>query len=350
VNPTTSAITVTSDPLPQLVDGVQLRTRSVSVEINRPDFEFNATNCSQQAISGTITGEHAIGSSEAAKSSAVSSPYAASGCANLPFKPKLTALAAGKASKANGTSFDVKVESAGLGQANIAKVDLQLPKALPSRLTTIQKACLEAVFDANPASCDEGSVIGKATVHTPLLSSPLTGPAYLVSHGGAAFPDVEFVLQGEGITLVLDGKTDIKAGITYSRFETNPDAPFTTFETELPAGPHSALTADVPEAEEFSLCKTSLSMPTELTGQNGGHLAETTNIAVTGCGGVLPFKATKAELLAKALKACKTKYKGKKKKSKRLACEKQAHKRYGPKAKAKKKTGKKAAVGKGGKR
>ena len=349
VNPTTSAITVTSDPLPQLVDGVQLRTRSVTVEINRPDFEFNATNCSQQAISGTITGEHAIGSSEAAKSSAVSSPYAASGCANLPFKPKLTALAAGKASKANGTSFNVKIESAGLGQANIAKVDLQLPKALPSRLTTIQKACLEAVFNANPASCDEGSVIGKATVHTPLLSSPLTGPAYLVSHGGAAFPDVEFVLQGEGITLVLDGKTDIKEGITYSRFETNPDAPFTTFETELPAGPHSALTADVPEKEEFSLCKTSLSMPTEITGQNGAVIRETSNIAVTGCGGVLPFKATKAELLAKALKACKTKYKGKKKKSKRLACEKQARKKYGPKAKAKK-TGKKAAAGKGGKR
>ena len=89
---------------------------------------------------------------------------------------------------------------------------------------------------------------------------------------------------------MLDGKTDIKDGITYSRFESAPDAPFTVFETVLPAGPHSVLTANVPESEDYSLCKTSLAMPTEITGQNGAVINQNTKIAVSGCGGVLSTK------------------------------------------------------------
>jgi hypothetical protein len=346
VNPATSALTITSDPLPQIRDGVPFRLRTVTVEVNRPGFMFNATNCSEQAISATLTGEHPIGSSEAAKSSALSSAYAASGCANLPFKPKLTASAAGKASKADGASLDVNITSAGLGQANIAKVDLQLPAALPARLTTLQKACSEAVFNANPATCDEGSVIGKATIHTPALDSPLAGPAYLVSHGGAAFPDVEFVLQGEGVTLIMDGKTDIKKGITYSRFEATPDAPFTTFETELPTGPHSVLAASVPAKANYSVCQTRLAMPTTITGQNGAVIKQTTTIARTGCKTSKPL--TRAQKLAKARNACKRKHSHNRKK--RAACLKRARKRYGRKAHAGKPEKKSLTASRAGKR
>jgi hypothetical protein len=325
INPTTAALTITSNPLPQIVDGVPIRLRSATVEVNREDFMFNATNCAQQPIAATLTGEHPIGSGEADESNSASSTYAASGCASLPFAPKLTASAAGHGSKADGTSFDVKLESAGVGQADIAKVDLELPKALSSRNSTLKEACLEAVFAANPAACPEGSVIGKAAIQTPVLNSALSGPAYLVSHGGAAFPDVEFVLQGEGITLILDGKTDIKEGITYSRFEATPDAPFTTFETELPAGPHSIFTTNVPEKDDFSLCgKTSLEMPTIISGQNGAQIRQTTKVAVAGCKAAKPL--TRAQLRAKALKTCRQDHKRSKKK--RVSCERQARKRY----------------------
>jgi hypothetical protein len=276
VNPSTAALTIVSDPLPQFVDGVQLRLRRIDVEVNRPGFMLNPTSCAQQAVGATITAAQGA-------SAPVSSQFEVGGCQNLPFAPKLTASTEGHASKADGASLDVKIESAGVGQANIAKVDLQLPTALPSRLSTLQKACLAAVFNANPAACHEESVIGKATIHTPILKAPLTGPAYLVSHGGAAFPDVEFVLQGEGVTLILDGNTEITNGITYSRFESTPDAPFTSFETELPTGPHSILGAYVPASANYNLCGTSLAIPTIITAQNGRQVKQSTKIAVTGC-------------------------------------------------------------------
>jgi hypothetical protein len=308
--------------LPEILKGAPAQIKQLHVTINRPGFEFNPTNCAPMQITGTLTGSEG-------GTQPVSSPFQVTSCSSLPFAPKLTATVAGKGSKADGTSFDVKVESPGLGQANIHKVDLTVPAVLPSRLTTIQKACLAAVFEANPAACDEGAMIGEGIVHTPVFKNPLRGPAYLVSHGNAAFPDVEFVLQGEGIKLVLDGKTYIHDGITYSKFETTPDAPFTKFESNFPAGPHSALTAHVPEDEYFSLCKTKVTLPTEITGQNGAFISQTTNVAVVGCSGVAAYKVTRAQELAKALKACKKD----KKKSKRLACEKAAYKKYGSKAK-----------------
>ena len=330
VNPETAAVTITSDPFPTIIKGVPTQLKQINVTVDRPGFEFNPTSCNRMSVAGTLTGA-------AGASVPVTSPFQVANCASLPFAPKLTATAGGQASKNNGASLNVLVTSAGLGQDNISKVDLTLPQVLPSRLSTIQKACVLAVFNANPAACDEGSVIGKATIHTPVLKNALTGPAYLVSHGGAAFPDVEFVLQGEGITLVLDGKTDIKKGVTYSRFESAPDAPFTSFVTELPTGPHSALTAYVPASKKYSLCGTPLAMPTEITAQNGDVIKQTTNIVPTGCKGVLSYKVSRAQLLAKALKQCRKD----KRKSKKLACERQAQRKYGAKKSKKSKSKKK---------
>jgi hypothetical protein len=275
IDPSTSALTITSDPLPQTVDGVPLRIQTVNVNVNRPGFIFNPTNCVEQQIAGTIT------SAQGANSS-VSSPFAVTGCANLPFKPKFTALTEGRASKAGGAYLHVKVVP-GPGQANIGKVKVDLPKQLPSRLTTLQKACLASVFDVNPAACPAASAVGQATAITPLLNNPLKGPAYLVSHGGAAFPDLEIVLQGEGITLILDGNTDIKKGITSSTFKSVPDAPISSFDLVLPTGPHSVLGTNVPLGARYSLCGLALAMPTAITGQNGAVVKQTTKIAVGGC-------------------------------------------------------------------
>jgi hypothetical protein len=269
VDPHTAQVIVTSDALPTILEGIPLDLQTVNMTIDRSGFMFNPTSCATMSVDGTISSTQGV-------SSTVSSHFQAANCANLPFKPKLTALTQAKYSKAGGESLHVKVTS-GSGEANIGKVRVLLPKLLPSRLTTLQKACPEATFNANPAACPAASVVGTGTAVTPVLAHPLTGPAYLVSHGGAAFPDLVVVLQGEGITLYLDGNTDIKHGITSSTFNSVPDAPISTFDLVLPQGPHSALAAN------GNLCKTALSMPTTITGQNGARVTQSTRIAVAGC-------------------------------------------------------------------
>ncbi len=275
INPNTAQASIVSDPFPTFVDGVPVRLRTVDVEVNRPGFTFNPTDCDAKAVTGKLTAVQ--GASEA-----VSSPFAVTGCANLPFKPSFKAYTRGKTSRINGASLVVKVAQKP-GEANIHRVHLAFPKALSARLSTLRGACTEVQFAANPSGCPAGSVIGTGTAVTPVLSAPLSGPAYLVSHGGAAYPDVVFVLQGDGVTIDLTGATDIKKGIAYSTFETVPDAPVTSFETVLPEGPHAIFAANLPAKAKGSFCGRSPAIATTLEGQNGLVIHQSTKIKVTGC-------------------------------------------------------------------
>jgi hypothetical protein len=276
VNPETSVLTITSDPLPQIVFGVPLRLQRVTVNIDRPNFMFNPTNCKAQQITATISGsENAIAN--------VSSPFAVGGCKGLAFKPKFTVSTSGHTSRSKGASLDAKLSfpafKAG-SEANIARVKVDLPKQLPSRLTTLQKACTAATFSTNPAGCTAASIVGIAKASTPLLPVGLAGPVYFVSHGGEAFPSLIVVLQGDGVRVDLTGATFIsKAGITSTTFRTVPDVPVGSFELYLPEGKFSALAAN------GSLCKSQskLKMPTEFVAQSGAVLKQSTKIAVSGC-------------------------------------------------------------------
>ncbi len=276
VDPHTTQITVASDPLPTILRGVPLDVRTVNVAVDRPGFTFNPTSCEPLSVTGSLT------STQGATAN-VSSRFQAANCANLPFKPSFTVSTQANTSKKQGASLDVKVGYPKGAQANLHAVAVSLPKQLPSRLTTIQQACPQATFAANPAACPAGSNIGTATATTPVLSNSVSGPAYLVSHGGAAFPDLVVILQGEGVTLDLVGSINIRHGVTSSAFASIPDVPVSSFELKLPEGPHSGLAAVLPAKAKGNLCGTSLTMPTTLTGQNGAVVKQTTKIAVTGC-------------------------------------------------------------------
>jgi hypothetical protein len=283
VDPHTAALTIKTDPLPTVKDGILLQIKTVHVEIDRPEFVFNPTNCDAMSLEATLA-------STTGMSSTTTNHFQVTNCAALAFKPQFAISTSGHTSRADGASLDVKLSypKAVFGtQANIAKVKIDLPKQLPSRLTTLQKACPDSVFDENPASCPSGSRVGEATVTTPVLSNSLSGPAYFVSHGGAKFPELIIVLSGGGVTVDVNAETFInKAGITSSTLRAIPDVPFENFELKLPQGSDSALAAN------GNLCTSTLRMPTAFIAQNGAAIHESTPITATGCAKHKAKKAT----------------------------------------------------------
>jgi hypothetical protein len=277
IDPYTAQVSVsptTSEPIPTIIQGIVTHVRDIRVYIDRQSFTLNPTSCNPLAIGSTLN-------SPLGASTTVTSPFQAASCANLKFAPKFAVSTSGKTSRANGASLhvDLTYPSAPQGvYANIAKVKVELPKQLPSRLTTLQKACTNAQFEANPAGCPVPSVIGTAKAVVPNIPESLAGPVYFVSHGGEAFPSLEVVLQGYGVKVILVGATFIsKSGVTSTTFKAIPDNPVTSFELTLPQGKYSALAAN------GNLCKTKLAMPTEFLAQNGAKINQSTKVSVTGC-------------------------------------------------------------------
>lgn len=317
IDPITAAVSVpagAADQIPHIIDGIVIHVRDIRVYIDRSHFTLNPTNCDPMSFSATVIGSGASFTNPSDDQPVtVGNSFQEANCSHLAFDPSFKVLTSGKTSRKNGASLRVLLSyppAPKNGEANIRSVKVELPKQLPSRLPTLQKACLDATFNANPAACSAESRVGYAKATTPILPVPLEGPAYFVSHGGAKFPELVIVLQGDGVTLDLHGETFInKKGITSSTFHTIPDDPVGSFELNLPQGPYSALAAPVAPCELTNTVtvhkkikihikgrvrtvtrttrKTvpggTLTMPTVFTAQNGTIIHQNTPIAVTGC-------------------------------------------------------------------
>jgi hypothetical protein len=285
VNPSTAQVSVslvksivqgaTVSGVPTIVGGIPTRIREITVAVTHPNYILTPTNCA------VLRSESLLVSTLGATAT-VPSPFQVEGCGSLEFTPQFSASTNGKTSRANGASLGVNITQPD-PQANIQSVVTTLPKQLPSRLTTLQKACLLATFEANPFNCPKESNVGTATAVTPTLPDKMSGPAYIVSRG-AAFPDLEILLEADGVRVILDGKTDIKNSITTSSFLSNPDVPISSFSLNLPEGKFSLLAAN------GDLCKPKLVMPTTITGWNGKTIKQNTSIKPTGCLPILKHK------------------------------------------------------------
>ena len=122
----TAQITTVSDPIPQVLRGIPVRIKDVRVDITRPEFTLNPTNCSELRVTGRIFGSHGA-------VTPVSNRFVVDGCRDLGFKPRLRARILDKGRKSTLRSFNPKtrfVVTPRPGDANIGGARVALPASM----------------------------------------------------------------------------------------------------------------------------------------------------------------------------------------------------------------------------
>ncbi len=169
VDPNNSTATITTDPLPQILEGVPVAYRTIHVDVDRPEFTLNPTGCKEKQIVATLT----------ATTGQVASPsdtYQATNCARLPYTPKLKLTLKGPTRRSGHPALKA-VLTQKPNQANNAKVSVQLPTSQFIDQDHINNPCTRVQFNAD--ACPPLSILGSARAVTPLLDQALEGPVYL---------------------------------------------------------------------------------------------------------------------------------------------------------------------------
>ena len=256
VDPAPAEVTATSDPLPQILEGIPLRLRSVLINLDRKDFTLNPTNCNPFNVTGILTGD------QGAKAEP-SSLFQVANCDTLDFEPKLTTTLTGGTKRGGHPALKATLTQDPSGEANTAKAVVALPHSEFLDNEHIKTICTRVQFAAD--NCPANSIYGHARAITPLLDQPVEGPVYLRSSSNL-LPDLVAALKGpasQPIEVNLVGKIDsFNEGIR-TTFETVPDTPVSKFVLTMQGGKKGLL------VNSTNICKGTHRVEAKVIGQNG---------------------------------------------------------------------------------
>jgi hypothetical protein len=260
-------LSVISDPLPQILQGIPLRLRTVGIDLDRPGFMLNPTNCGAKQIAATL--ESTMGASAPR-----SSPFRVRGCRRLDFSPKLSMAVRGRGRTRPGRRPGLRVIlRQDAGEANLRRVAVSLPRRIALEPTTIQAVCQPEQFASQ--SCPAGSRAGSASARTPLLSGGLAGPVYLVA-GRGGIPGLGVQLDGQ-VRILLQGTTGVGGARVKNTFAGIPDVPISAFRLNLAGGRRGVLTPT------RNLCRVRNNALMRAVGHNGERKNATVRVSVP-CG------------------------------------------------------------------
>ncbi len=271
INPETAEVFIDatgSDPIPHIIRGIPVHLRDIRAYVDKPDFTLNPTDCTRTSTASTVLGSGLDFASDADNNPfTATSPFQAADCAALPFKPQLTMRLIGGTKRGAFPKFRAHLQMNGIGEAGIQGVQVVLPRSAFIEQGHFQTICTRPQFKAgagNGSQCPPGSVYGKATAISPILSEPLTGPVILRANGGEReLPDLVVALRNSQVDFNLVGFVDSVNGRLRNTFASAPDAPVTSFDIELEGGSKSLI------VNSTNLCKKKNRANVTFTGQNG---------------------------------------------------------------------------------
>jgi hypothetical protein len=267
VEPFSTQITATSDPLPTILDGIPLDLRSISLDTNRADFVLNPTDCKAMQVTAAET-------SVFGSVAPLAERFQVGGCGGLGFQPRLSLRVKGSTRRGGHPALRATLRMPGGSSANIARAQVGLPHSEFLDQGNLNKVCTRPQLASR--SCPKRSIYGHAEAWSSLLSKPLKGPVYLGVGFGYKLPALVAELNGQ-IRVLLKGKvdTDRQKGIR-NTFELVPDAPVSRFVLELKGGPKYGL---LENSED--ICGKAQHATARFTGQNGKVDAFRPRIAAT---------------------------------------------------------------------
>ncbi len=269
VDPKTAQVSAVSDSIPQIIGGIPIRMRSIQVNIDKPNFTINPTNCNPFTVDSQGIGDQGTVTD-------FSSYFQVVNCETLPFKPSMTIKQLGgkkatSRSKDPAMQFDLRTRN---GDANIKSVAVTLPKAFAIDQRHLGNICSKAQLIAE--RCAGRQSIGKVTTTTPLLEQPLSGPAYAVS-GFGKLPHVVFILDGQVLIMPEAESSSVNGGHLKTVVPVVPDAPIGHFRLKLFGGKKGYL------VNTRDLCASAANTTVEYVAQNGKTLSQSVS-AKTACG------------------------------------------------------------------
>jgi hypothetical protein len=269
VKPRTAQVRAVSDVIPDVYGGVKLDIRSIDVNVERKKFMRNPTGCGKKKVAAVLMGGGADPTNPAVFSSyKTSTPYQATGCKRLPFKPHLsTRLLGGPDTTTRGKHPKLRavLEARG-GDANIKRSAVALPHALFLDQGNIRTVCTKPQLAAQ--ECPKAAIYGHAQARTPLLAKPLKGPVYMVS-SKHELPDLVADLRGQVNVRLYGVISSVDGGI--KTVFNSPDVPVSKFVLTMKGGSDRGLLIN-----STNLCTDPLFSVMHLKAHNGKRLDDNT--------------------------------------------------------------------------